>query len=255
MGVSTQSEWHWIVSCTWLGLKLKVIYSSLKGRYEIVMKKFNQVQHHTAEWGKKKCTKQGSTLHFTFPTSFLTFKLFLFSCGEENHTSTWLRVSSLIVVLHQASRWPSLALVTLCPVSPGHLSPRSSISTSRSPITSHVSMPHFLTHRKAVSQSVARARWGKASASKLDGFSWIKKRAKQSHGYNFINICMFLSCELLDFCWCCDSLQTMLSLQSTAPNTFLPGSTQAANGAQSQALEPMSLCHHNTSLSMEVQAQ
>lgn len=49
MGVSTQSEWHWIVSCTCLGLKLKVIYSSLKGRYEIVMKKFNQVQHHTAE--------------------------------------------------------------------------------------------------------------------------------------------------------------------------------------------------------------
>lgn len=39
-------------------------------------------------------------------------------------------------------------------------------------------------------------------------------------------------------------------LQSIAPNIFLPGSTQAANGARSQPLEPMSLCHHNISISV-----
>lgn len=60
MGVSTQSEWHWTISCTSLGLKLKVIYSSLKGRYEIVTKKFNKGQCHTAEGEKKICIKWGA---------------------------------------------------------------------------------------------------------------------------------------------------------------------------------------------------
>lgn len=191
---------------------------------------------------------QALSLHFTFPTSFQTFKLFLFSYGEEKHTSAWLRVSSLIVVLCQASQWPSLALVTLCPVSPGHLSPRSSTSTSRSPIASHVSVPHFLAHGRGVSQPVARARWGKASASKLDGFSWIKRWVKQSRGSNFINTCMFLNCAKGIFAGAVTACKPRCCLQSTAPNTSLLGPTQAAYGAHSQPLESMSLCHHSTSL-------
>lgn len=78
-----------------------------------------------------------------------------------------LRVSNLIwCSLLWASHWPFLALLTLCwstplpRVSSGHLSSCSCISTSRSPITSHVSMPPLLLFwhiKKRVSKPVAKA--------------------------------------------------------------------------------------------------
>lgn len=92
------------------------------------------------------------SLQFTFPHCSWLLNHSCFSFGKEGHTisSSWIRVSNLIwCSVLWASHCPFLALLTLCwstplpRVSSGHLSSCSCISASRSPITSHVSMPPF----------------------------------------------------------------------------------------------------------------
>lgn len=96
---------------------------------------------------------QALSLQFTFPHCSWLLNCSCFSFGKEEHTisSSWIKVYNLIwCSLLWASHWPFLALLTLCWSTPlprlssGHLSSCSCISTSRSPITSHVSMPPLL---------------------------------------------------------------------------------------------------------------
>lgn len=109
------------------------------------------------------------SLQFTFPHCSWLLNCSCFSFGKEGHTisSSRIKVSNLIwCSLLWASHWPFLALLTLCWSTPlprlssGHLSSCSCVSTSRSPIASHVSMPSpssVLVHEKKGQQACGKS--------------------------------------------------------------------------------------------------